>query len=456
MPFIKSISGFRGTIGGTAGDNLTPQDIVACTAAYGTWLLQRGNTPKVVIGRDARPSGAMVTQLAIATLQALGIDVVDLGLATTPTVEVAVPLHQAGGGIILTASHNPKEWNALKLLNEKGEFISANDGRNLLALLDEGSITYCAVDDIGTCHTDATALDAHVQQVLAHPLVDADAIRAQHFKVVVDAVNSVGAIALPVLLEALGCAVEVLNAEPNGQFAHNPEPLPEHLIELCARVRDSGAHVGIAVDPDVDRLALVGEGGTWIGEEYTLVLVADYVLRHTPGPTVSNLSSSRALRDVTRQHGQTYHASAVGEVNVVEKMKAVGAVIGGEGNGGIIDPALHYGRDSLIGAALVLSHLAHSGQSLNELRAGYPQYYMVKDKVVLSPTLDVEQKLADIEAKYKTEAEVNTVDGLKLDFPEGWIHLRRSNTEPIVRIYGEAETEAAVAALVARIKVDFI
>lgn len=456
MSFIKSISGFRGTIGGTAGDNFTPEDIVACTAAYGTWLLQRGNTPKVVIGRDARPSGAMVSQLAIATLQALGIDVVDLGLATTPTVEVAVPLHQAGGGIILTASHNPKEWNALKLLNEKGEFISANDGRNLLALLDEGGINYCAVDDIGTCNTDASALDSHVQQVLAHSLVDAAAISAKRFKVVVDAVNSVGAIAMPALLEALGCEVEVLNAEPNGQFAHNPEPLPEHLTELCARVRDSGADMGIAVDPDVDRLALVGEGGTWIGEEYTLVLVADYVLRHTPGPTVSNLSSSRALRDVTRQHGQTYYASAVGEVNVVEKMKAVGAVIGGEGNGGIIDPDLHYGRDSLIGAALVLSHLARSGQSLNELREGYPQYYMVKDKVVLSPTLDVEQKLADIQAKYQTEAEVNTVDGLKLDFPEGWIHLRRSNTEPIVRIYGEAQTEAAVAALVARIKADFI
>lgn len=456
MSFIKSISGFRGTIGGTAGDNLTPQDIVACTAAYGTWLIDRGNAPKVVIGRDARPSGAMVTQLVVATLQALGIDVVDLGLATTPTVEVAVPLHHAGGGIILTASHNPKEWNALKLLNEKGEFISAADGRNLLALLDEGGITYCAVDDIGTCHTDTTALDLHVQQVLAHPLVDADAIRAKGFKVVVDAVNSVGAIAMPALLEALGCAVEVLNAEPNGQFAHNPEPLPEHLTELCDRVRESGADMGIAVDPDVDRLALVGEGGTWIGEEYTLVLVADYVLRHTPGPTVSNLSSSRALRDVTRQHGQAYYASAVGEVNVVEKMKAVGAVIGGEGNGGIIDPALHYGRDSLIGAALVLSHLAHSGQSLNELRAGYPPYYMVKDKVVLSPALDVEQRLADIQAKYQNEADVDTVDGLKLDFPEGWIHLRRSNTEPIVRIYGEAQTEAAVAALVARIKADFI
>lgn len=452
MAFIKSISGFRGTIGGTAGDNLTPQDIVDCTAAYGSWLLQRGHAPKVVVGRDARPSGAMVTQLVTATLQALGIDVVDLGLATTPTVEMAVPLHRAGGGIILTASHNPKEWNALKLLNEKGEFISAEDGRNLLSLLDAGGITYCAVDDLGTNVSDTTTLDYHIQQVLAHPLVDADAIRAYGFKVVVDAVNSVGALALPALLEALGCQVEVLNGEPNGQFAHNPEPLPEHLTELCDRVRDTKADMGIAVDPDVDRLALVGAGGTWIGEEYTLVLVADYVLRHTPGPTVSNLSSSRALRDVTQQFGQPYYASAVGEVNVVEKMKAVGAVIGGEGNGGIIDPALHYGRDSLIGTALVLSHLAQSGKDLNELRAGYPAYYMVKDKVVLSPTMDVEQKLANIQAKYQAEAEVNTVDGLKLDFPEGWIHLRRSNTEPIVRIYGEAESEAAVAALVARVK----
>ena len=383
MAFIKSISGFRGTIGGTAGDNLTPQDIVACTAAYGAWLIRRGNTRKVVVGRDARPSGAMVSQLVTATLLAQGFEVVDLGLSTTPTVEMAVPHLQAGGGIILTASHNPKEWNALKLLNEKGEFIAAADGKQLLDMLAAGDISYAQVDDLGTYRTDDTLLDYHIQQVLAHPLVAAAAIRAKGFKVVVDGVNSSGAFAIPALLKALGCEVEVLNGEVNGQFAHNPEPLPQHLTELCERVKTAGADLGIAVDPDVDRLALIGPGGTWIGEEYTLVTVADYVLQHQPGSTVSNLSSTRALRDLTRQYGQTYYAAAVGEVNVVEKMKATGAVIGGEGNGGIIDPALHYGRDSLIGTALVLSHLARSGKDMNALRAGYPNYHMVKDKVAL-------------------------------------------------------------------------
>jgi phosphomannomutase len=455
MAFIKSISGFRGTIGGTAGDNLTPQDIVACTAAYGAWLIRRGNTRKVVVGRDARPSGAMVSQLVTATLLAQGFEVVDLGLSTTPTVEMAVPHLQAGGGIILTASHNPKEWNALKLLNEKGEFIAAADGKQLLDMLAAGDISYAQVDDLGTYRTDDTLLDYHIQQVLAHPLVAAAAIRAKGFKVVVDGVNSSGAFAIPALLKALGCEVEVLNGEVNGQFAHNPEPLPQHLTELCERVKTAGADLGIAVDPDVDRLALIGPGGTWIGEEYTLVTVADYVLQHQPGPTVSNLSSTRALRDLTRQYGQTYYAAAVGEVNVVEKMKATGAVIGGEGNGGIIDPALHYGRDSLIGTALVLSHLARSGKDMNALRAGYPNYHMVKDKVALSPALDVEARLAYIQDKYQGEAEINTTDGVKLDFPNGWIHLRRSNTEPIVRIYGEAATVAEIEALVARVKADF-
>ncbi|MEL7221309.1 MAG: phosphoglucosamine mutase, partial [Bacteroidota bacterium] len=455
VAFIKSISGFRGTIGGAAGNNLTPQDIVECTAAYGSWLLTSGKTPKVVIGRDARPSGQMVNQLVCATLQGLGIDVVDLGLSTTPTVEMAVPKFGAGGGIILTASHNPKEWNALKLLNEKGEFISGADGKTLLKMLDDGAIHYAQVDDLGHYQRDDSLLDYHIEKVLAHPLVHADQIKAADFKVVVDGVNPSGSIAIPALLKALGCEVEVLNGEPNWQFAHNPEPLPAHLTELCETVKNTKADLGIAVDPDVDRLALVGPGGSWIGEEYTLVTVADYVLQHQPGPTVSNLSSSRALRDLTHAYGQEYYASAVGEVNVVAKMKAVGAVIGGEGNGGIIDPALHYGRDSLIGAALVLSHLALSGKDMNTLKAAYATYHMVKDKVALAPDLDVEGKLAEIEKKYSEEAAVNTIDGVKLDFEQGWIHLRRSNTEPIVRIYGEADTPQAVKDLVERVKADF-
>lgn len=455
MAFIKSISGFRGTIGGAAGTNLTPQDIVECTAAYGSWLLLSGKKAKVVIGRDARPSGQMLSQLVCATLQGLGIDVVDLGLSTTPTVEMAVTKLGAGGGIILTASHNPKEWNALKLLNEKGEFISAADGKTLLKMLDDGDINYATVDDLGQYQQDDGLLDYHIEKVLAHPLVHADKVKAAGLKIVVDGVNSSGSIAIPALLDALGCEVEVLNAEANGQFAHNPEPLPAHLTELCETVKNTGADLGIAVDPDVDRLALVGPGGSWIGEEYTLVTVADYVLQYQPGPTVSNLSSSRALRDLTHSYGQTYHASAVGEVNVVTQMKAVNAVIGGEGNGGIIDPQLHYGRDSLIGAALILSYLALSGKNINELKAGYPRYYMVKAKVALAPDLDVEGKLAEIEKKYSSEATVNTIDGVKLDFEEGWIHLRRSNTEPIVRIYGEAGSPEAVRKLIDRVKADF-
>jgi phosphomannomutase len=455
VAFIKSISGFRGTIGGVAGDNLTPQDIVACTAAYGSWLLKTGKKAKIVIGRDARPSGQMVNQLVCATLQGLGIEVVDLGLSTTPTVEMAVPKLAAGGGIILTASHNPKEWNALKLLNEQGEFISGEDGKTLLKMLDDGDIIYAGVDDLGPYSQDDTLLDYHIACVLAHPLVHAEQVRAAGLKVVVDGVNSSGSIAIPALLHALGCEVITLNAEANGQFAHNPEPLPAHLTELCETVKQTGADLGIAVDPDVDRLALVGPGGSWIGEEYTLVTVADYVLQHQPGPTVSNLSSSRALRDLTHHYGQTYHASAVGEVNVVALMKAVGAAIGGEGNGGIIDPYLHYGRDSLIGTALVLSYLALSGKNMNELKSGYPIYHMVKDKVALAPDLDVESKLAEIQKKYSAEATINTVDGLKLDFEQGWIHLRRSNTEPIVRIYGEAASPEEVARLVARVKADF-
>lgn len=456
MSLIKSISGFRGTIGGAVGNNLTPIDIVESTAAYGSWLLAQGYAAKVVIGRDARPSGEMVSQLVVATLQGLGIDVVDLGLSTTPTVEMAVPYLQAGGGIILTASHNPKQWNALKLLNNKGEFISAEDGKSLLALLETGDISFAEVDDLGTYTKDDSQLDMHIQAVLDHELVDAAAIKAKRFKVVVDGVNSSGSIAIPALLEALNCEVKVINAEANGQFAHNPEPLPQHLEELCEVVKTEGADLGIAVDPDVDRLALIGPGGTWIGEEYTLVTVADYVLTHKKGAVVSNLSSSRALSDIAKKHGQAYHASAVGEVNVVQKMKDVAAVIGGEGNGGIIDPALHYGRDSLIGAALVLSHIALSGQNMNELRASYPDYFMIKDKVALSPTLDVEAKLAFIQEKYQSEARIDTTDGVKLDFEQGWIHLRRSNTEPIVRVYGEANTQQTAQALADRVKADFV
>lgn len=456
MSLIKSISGFRGTIGGAVGNNLTPIDIVESTAAYGSWLLAQGYAAKVVIGRDARPSGEMVSQLVVATLQGLGIDVVDLGLSTTPTVEMAVPYLQAGGGIILTASHNPKQWNALKLLNNKGEFISAEDGKSLLALLETGDISFAEVDDLGTYTKDDSQLDMHIQAVLDHELVDVAAIKAKRFKVVVDGVNSSGSIAIPALLEALNCEVKVINAEANGQFAHNPEPLPQHLEELCEVVKAEGADLGIAVDPDVDRLALIGPGGTWIGEEYTLVTVADYVLTHKKGAVVSNLSSSRALSDIAKKHGQAYHASAVGEVNVVQKMKDVAAVIGGEGNGGIIDPALHYGRDSLIGAALVLSHIALSGQNMNELRASYPDYFMIKDKVALSPTLDVEAKLAFIQEKYQSEARIDTTDGVKLDFEQGWIHLRRSNTEPIVRVYGEANTQQTAQALADRVKADFV
>ena len=454
MALIKSISGFRGTIGGKAGSNLTPQDIVECTAAYGSWLKQRAVPAKVVIGRDARPSGELVSNLVAASLQSVGLDVIDLGLSTTPTVEMAVTSLGAGGGIILTASHNPKEWNALKLLNEKGEFISAADGASLLELLDEGAIDYVAVDELGTNEARDGMIEAHVHQVLDHPQVEVEAIRERKFHLVLDAVNSTGALAIPVLAEALGCTIEVLNGEMNGQFAHNPEPLPQHLEELCQAMSAGRADLGVAVDPDVDRLALVGPGGRWIGEEYTLVTVADYVLPRKPGPVVSNLSSSRALRDLAAQHACTYYASAVGEVNVVNKMKEVGAVIGGEGNGGIIDPALHYGRDALIGLALVLSHMATSGRTINELRSRYANYEMVKDKLQLQPQWDIPAKLARIQEKYREE-DIQTIDGVKIDFPEGWVHLRQSNTEPIMRIYAESASAADAQRLAEQLKKDF-
>ncbi|MEM9928228.1 MAG: phosphoglucosamine mutase [Bacteroidota bacterium] len=452
MPLKKSISGFRGTIGGKAGDNLTPEDIVANVAGYGAWLLQSGAPAKVVIGRDGRPSGPVVTALTAATLQCLGIDVIDCDFATTPTVEMAVVQHQAGGGIILSASHNPKEYNALKLLNAKGEFISAAAGADLMAMAAGGDITYASVDDLGSLTRDSTALTHHIQAVLNHPLVAVEAIRKMDFKVILDAVNSVGAISIPPLCEALGVTCSVINGELNGQFAHNPEPLPQHLTELTKAVGDGGYDLGIAVDPDVDRLALIGPGGRWIGEEYTLVTVADYVLGKAPGPVVSNLSSSRAAADIAAKYGQPYYASAVGEVNVVAKMKAVNAAIGGEGNGGIIDPQLHYGRDSLIGLALVLSHLATSGKSINELRDGYTHYEMIKDKKEVDKTYDLEGAFARVRNKFP-DVQTTDIDGLKLDFPDGWVHLRASNTEPIVRVYAEAGSAERARELAEGIKV---
>lgn len=444
MPLIKSISGFRGTIGGRPGDNLTPQDIVECTAGFGQWVLNTTGNPLVVVGRDGRISGEIVSALVIGTLRSMGISVVDLGLSTTPTVEIAVPLEQAGGGIVLTASHNPREWNALKLLNHRGEFISAADGAAVLDLVAQGSIEYAAVGNLGTYRTDDSYIAKHIEQILALPLVDAQAVRAKSYRVVLDAVNSTGALAVPPLLEALGCTTILLNGEINGQFAHNPEPLQEHLGQLATEVRQQKAHLGIAVDPDVDRLVFMCEDGELFGEEYTLVAVAEYVLaKNGGGNTVSNLSSSRALRDVTHQHGGQYHAAAVGEVNVVEKMKAVGAVIGGEGNGGVILPELHYGRDALVGIALFLTHLAHSGKQISTLRQTYPDYRMVKNKMERTPNLDLDKVFAALRAKYHHE-QVNTEDGLKIDFESGWVHLRPSNTEPIIRIYAES-TSAVIA-----------
>jgi len=439
LTLIKSISGFRGTIGGKANDNLTPQDIVECTAAFGYWLLQQGAPPKVVIGRDGRISGQMVSQLASATLQGLGIDVVDLGLSTTPTVEMAVPLEQAGAGIIITASHNPKQWNALKFVNHRGEFISKEDGERLLQLLDEGEITYAEVDQLGTYTQQEGYIEKHIEAILASPWVDAEVVKSKGFKVAVDCINSTGAISIPPLLEALGCEAILLNKTINGQFAHNPEPLPKHLEGLSSTVVKQKAHLGVAVDPDVDRLALVCENGELFGEEYTLVAVADYILQQKPGNTVSNLSSTRALRDVTRKHGGQYHASAVGEVNVVQKMKEAEAVIGGEGNGGVIVPDLHYGRDALAGLAIFLTYLAKSGMQATELKAQYPQYFMKKDKIALTPEIDVDALLKQLEEKFSQE-DYNTIDGLKINFEHGWVHLRKSNTEPIIRVYSEGRS----------------
>jgi phosphomannomutase len=439
MSLIKSISGIRGTIGGKVDDNLTPVDVVKFTAAFGTWLQKTQNKKDLtlVIGRDARISGAMVNSLVTATLQGLGINEIDLGLSTTPTVEVMVPELKADGGIILTASHNPKQWNALKLLNEKGEFISGKDGSEMLEIAEKEDFNFAEVDDLGKYETRTDAFDIHIQKILDLPMVDAEAIKSKKFKVVLDAVNSTGGISLPPLLEKLGCEVVKLYCEPNGQFPHNPEPLKEHLTDICDLIKKEGADVGIVVDPDVDRLALIDENGEMFGEEYTLVAVADYLLRYKKGVAISNLSSSRALRDVARNLDSEYFASAVGEVNVVTLMKEKNAVIGGEGNGGIIYPDLHFGRDSLVGAALFLTHLAKENKTVSELRATYPAYYMGKKKIELTPEIDVDALLVKIQEEYKNE-EISTIDGVKIDFPENWVHLRKSNTEPIIRIYTEA------------------
>ncbi len=453
MTLIKSISGIRGTIGGKVDNGLTPIDAVKFAAAYGTWLKNRngGRSVKVVIGRDARISGQMISDLVVSTLMGLGIDVVNLGLSTTPTVEVAVPMEEAHGGIILTASHNPKQWNALKLLNEKGEFISGKDGEEVLAIAAAESYDFAEVDDLGKITEDDSYMQKHIDAILALPLVDKKAIEVADFSVVVDAVNSTGGVFVPALLEALGVKkITRLYCEPTGHFPHNPEPLPEHLTDLSDKIKETGADLGITVDPDVDRLALVCEDGSMFGEEYTLVAVADYVLTHTPGPTVSNLSSTRALRDITEERGLVYAAAAVGEVNVVTKMKEIGAVIGGEGNGGVIYPELHYGRDSLVGIALFLSHLAHKKMKVSELRDSYPKYTISKNKIELTPDIDVDQILVYMSVNYAHE-EVDTTDGVKIYIGKEWVHLRKSNTEPIIRIYSESQNEQMANDLAERI-----
>jgi len=458
VPLIKSISGIRGTIGGKPGEGLSPLDVVKFASAYGAWLLSQNKGKKnikVLIGRDARISGSMVSQLVAASLNGLGIDVIDAGLSTTPTIEMGVAELKARGGIILTASHNPKHWNALKLLNEKGEFISEADGKSILQLAEKEDFDYAEVEALGSYATNNTLLDSHIQKILKLPYVNKETIQSKNFIVVVDPVNSSGAIAVPALLKALGVnQIEVINAEPNGQFAHNPEPLPEHLSELCRAVKKRKAHVGISVDPDVDRLALVCEDGELFNEEYTLVAVADYVLHHHKnGNTVSNLSSTRALRDVTEKHGGKYFASAVGEVNVVTRMKECNAVIGGEGNGGVILPELHYGRDALVGIAIFLTHLATYGKSVSMLRKTYPNYHISKNKIELTPQINVDRVLEKIQDKYSKNP-TNTVDGLKIEFDKEWVHLRKSNTEPIIRIYSESENKATADNLAKKLIAD--
>ncbi len=459
MTLIKSISGIRGTIGGKVGDNLTPVDAVKFAAAYGTFLKNsqpatRNSQLNVVIGRDARISGSMIHNLVQNTLIGLGINVIDLGLSTTPTVEVAVPLEKADGGIILTASHNPKQWNALKLLNAKGEFLNGADGAKILEIAEAEAFDFVDVDSLGAITANDSYMDIHIDEVLELPLVDADLVKTKKYKVVVDAVNSTGGIIIPNLLEQMGVEVVKLYCEPNGHFPHNPEPLKEHLGDICKLVVEEKADFGIVVDPDVDRLAFISNDGEMFGEEYTLVAIADYVLSKTPGNTVSNMSSSRALRDITNKHNGSYQASAVGEVNVVELMKKTNAIIGGEGNGGIIYPELHYGRDSLVGVALFLTYLANQEKTVAELRASYPQYYMSKNKIELTPQIDVDAILVAMTEKYKNDSStgsLSTIDGVKIDFATEWVHLRKSNTEPIIRIYTEAPTQAKADTLAIRI-----
>tara|TARA_B110000037_G_scaffold19257_1_gene20371 strand:+ start:87214 stop:88602 length:1389 start_codon:yes stop_codon:yes gene_type:complete len=444
VTLIKSISGIRGTIGGKPGEGLTPLDATKFAAAYGTWIIQNNTNKKpiIVIGRDARISGQMISDLVTSTLQGLGINVIDLGLSTTPTVEVAVPMENAQGGIIITASHNPKQWNALKLLNEKGEFISDVEGKTILKIAEEEAFNFAEVDDLGTVRFDNTYLGKHIKAVLNLPLVDAAAIKAANFKIAVDAVNSTGGIFIPALLEALGVqTIYKLYCEPTGDFPHNPEPLPENLTAIADKIKETGADLGIVVDPDVDRLAFVCEDGAMFGEEYTLVAVSDYVLQHTPGNTVSNLSSTISLREVTNRYaGSNYEASAVGEVNVVNKMKETQAVIGGEGNGGVIYPELHYGRDALVGVGLFLTQLAKANMTTSELRATYPNYFISKNKIQLSPEMDVDAILSAVQNEYANQ-EIDTTDGVKIYFGSEWAHLRKSNTEPIIRIYSESESE---------------
>lgn len=448
MALIKSISGIRGEIGGTPGENLTPLDIVECTAGYGKWVLENSSSKKVVIGRDARISGSMVQALVTNTLLMMGINVVDLGLSTTPTVEIAVPEAHAGGGIILTASHNPRQWNALKFLNEKGEFISGADGNRILEFIADRSFDFATVDDLGVYEVDNSFINKHIDKILRLSLINEKQIQRKRFKVVVDCINSTGAISIVPLLDRLRCEYVLINEEMTGDFAHNPEPLAQHLTQIVDAVREHKADLGIVVDPDVDRLAFISEDGSLFGEEYTLVAIADFVLSKTPGHTVSNLSSTRALRDLTHRYENCeYHASAVGEVNVVRKMKAVNAVIGGEGNGGIIYPELHYGRDALVGIAMFLSLLSERNIKASELRASYPSYIMAKEKIQLTPDMDIPHILKSVKAKFEDE-DMNFEDGLKIDFADGWVHLRKSNTEPIIRIYAEAQDEATLRKLI--------
>ncbi|MCO5235944.1 MAG: phosphoglucosamine mutase [Chitinophagaceae bacterium] len=456
MALIKSISGIRGTIGGQPGETLSPLDVVKFTAAYGSWLLKNTGNNKVVVGRDGRISGPLIQNIVVSTLNALGIEVINVGLSTTPTVEIAVVMEGAGGGIILTASHNPKEWNALKLLNSNGEFISAADGREVLEIAASEQFNFAPVDKLGTVREDDSYLQKHIEAIGALDLVNTSVIRERKFKIVVDAVNSTGALFVPALLQALGVEAQnitVINEEVNGKFAHNPEPLPENLVGLSNAVQRNGADLGIAVDPDVDRLCFVCEDGSMFGEEYTLVAVADYVLGKRPGNTVSNLSSTRALKDITLRHGGQYYPSAVGEVNVVARMKEVNAVIGGEGNGGVILPELHYGRDALVGIALFLTHLAGSQKSIKQLRRTYPDYFISKNKLELEAGVDVKEIFEKIKAKYKNQP-VNTEDGLKIEFDNDWVHLRTSNTEPIIRIYAESNFESTANNIAMRLMQD--